>query len=247
MVDCKPRPRTNSTPSAAKVPVPYAISCISFAVTPALYPVSYSLISRYDVPRMVPHVPSQSLALRTRTRAKSQKPKARSQLSSGARHTMHRRNWPAILICAIPVLALASNTPTPTPSPRPRSATIEERESRLSRTLGSRFPIRRRSPRQLPPFLRRRSIARGAHHSRSALSFRQQRPQSNRQLHHRNRRPRPRPAHSGKRRPRRGPSRAANCAHLEISPRHLQRRSHRDRRQNRIFQPIAPVQSAGLE
>jgi len=46
---------------------------------------------------------------------------------------MHRRNWPAILICAIPVLALASNTPTP--SPRPRSATIEERESRLSRTL----------------------------------------------------------------------------------------------------------------
>ena len=46
---------------------------------------------------------------------------------------MHRRNWPAIVICAIPVLALAASTPTP--SPRPRSTTIEERESRLSRTL----------------------------------------------------------------------------------------------------------------
>jgi TonB family protein len=44
---------------------------------------------------------------------------------------MRRRTWPAILFCAIPVLALAASTP----SPRPRSATIEERESHLSRTL----------------------------------------------------------------------------------------------------------------
>ncbi|HEY3975315.1 MAG TPA: TonB family protein [Candidatus Sulfotelmatobacter sp.] len=44
---------------------------------------------------------------------------------------MHRRNWPAILICAIPVFAFAASAP----APRPQSATLEQRENRLSGTL----------------------------------------------------------------------------------------------------------------
>ena len=58
------------------------------------------------------------------------------------------------------------------------------------------------------------------------------------QLHHRNRRPRPQPTHSRERRELQGDRHVLQTVLSGRSPRNLQRRPHRNRRQNRILQSI---------
>ena len=67
------------------------------------------------------------------------------------------------------------------------------------------------------------------------------------QFHHRDRRPRAQSSHPAERWIGGGSPCIADRAYLEISSCNLQRRSDRDRRENRVFQPIARCHAAGLE
>ena len=141
--------------------------------------------------------------------------------------------------CLCPRLLLAVNTP----AARPPIASMEHREYQLAKNAGARLPIRRCVAR-LATVVRGRSTAGGPGHARSSFRAGRQRPEGQDQLHHRNRWARSQPADSSKRGAHRRPPCAADGAYLEIPSRNLQRRSDRNRRQDRVFQPIARVRAA---
>jgi hypothetical protein len=107
----------------------------------------------------------------------------------------------------------------------------------------ARLAVRGREAYQLPKQLRKSSTAGGADHSRSAVLARNVRKKGESEFHHRNRRTRAQPPDTRKRGNGRRPASSADGADLAVPSGDVQRSSHGDRGESRVFQPLAPPQA----
>lgn len=103
---------------------------------------------------------------------------------------------------------------------------------------GACFPVRGRASHQFASGLQRCPTTGSVDHPGSSFRTSGKRSKGEGQLHYRNRRPCAQSSDSRERWIVRRPPSSADGEDLEISPRDLQRRSYRDRRQDRVFYPV---------